>query len=76
VLAGFSSLSSLRLAGCSAGGSESLSALSALSGLRLLDLSQCDYVADDTLAALCAALTQLRTLLLAHTQVRGCACRV
>jgi hypothetical protein len=40
------------MSNCKAASSASLEALSSLSALRVLDLSQCDLVIDDTLAVL------------------------
>ena len=55
-------------AGCKVGSESSLGALSGLGRLQYLDVSQCENVGDDTLEGL-RHLTELRTLLLAHTQV-------
>lgn len=73
LLSALSSITALKLPGCKTnpqgGSGGALVMLSSLAKLRLLDLSQCDNVADDTLAGLCPGLTQLRSLHLAHTQV-------
>ena len=45
-------LSHVQMSNCKAPSSASFEALSSLSALRILDLSQCDVVVDDTLAIL------------------------
>ena len=42
----------MQMSNCKASSSGALEALSVLSALRVLDISQCDVVVDDTLAVL------------------------